>query len=125
MMRDGIAPLWEDPENGGVWVFRITKELAQEAWKELCLACIGEHFSDILDENDDVNGVTASIRKDDVVFRVWNKNSGSGKDRIIEYLQNHVFSKYNITLSPFYKACQEHPKYDTSLREKISEGKKK
>ena len=42
----------EDPFNhdGGIWTFRVNKEDSATAWKELLLACIGEQFSDVVDE---------------------------------------------------------------------------
>ena len=46
------SELREDPFNhdGGIWTFRVNKEESPVAWKELLLACIGEQFSDVVDE---------------------------------------------------------------------------
>lgn len=124
MMRKGIKPIWEDPENGGFWVVRIKMEDAQEAWKELCLACVGEHFSEFLDEDDEVNGITASSRQRDVVFRIWNRSNGAGKDRVLECLQKVVLNRFKRDQEPFYKACSEHDHFDKTLTQKLKEQKK-
>lgn len=125
MMRNAIKPIWEDPENGGFWVIRIKKDQAQEAWKELCLACVGEHFSVYLDEGDEVNGVTASVRQRDVVFRIWNKSNGSAKDRVLEGLKTIVINRFDKDQEPFYKACADHQNFDANLTQKLKNLKTK
>jgi len=47
MMKTGIRPIWEDPNNadGGFWAMRVKKEDTTKVWKELVLAVIGEQFS--------------------------------------------------------------------------------
>jgi hypothetical protein len=40
----GVKPLWEDPRNtrGGAWYFRISKDVAEQFWHEICLLAVGD-----------------------------------------------------------------------------------
>lgn len=100
-MRDERRPIWEDSYNqgGGTWRFRCEKKdtvsfLSQKqvtirnetinnltfsfqsiVWKELLLAAIGEQFSDSLHEDDEICGLTVSVREKFDVVQLWNVNA--------------------------------------------------
>jgi hypothetical protein len=40
----GVKPLWEDPRNtkGGAYYFRISKDVAEQFWHEICLLAVGD-----------------------------------------------------------------------------------
>jgi len=109
MMQNGIKPLWEDPKNeqGGFWCLRVKKEESVDVWKELVLAAIGEQFAPILGENDDINGITVSIRQQYDVIQVWNRNAD-------ETAQSKIFSRIKKLLpkiefiAHYYKPCKNH-----------------
>jgi len=76
MMKDGIEPMWEDPQNekGGKWVVCVpmkhrTSHLNQ-LWLWVVLACIGEAF-----DSDDVCGVVVSIRKNEDKICLWTRDA--------------------------------------------------
>lgn len=121
MMKKGILPVWEDPENekGGFWVMRFARDKIEEVWRDLCLAAIGENFYSILRPNDTINGVTVSIRRSDVVVQVWNKLAEEEPEakRIISHITNVILKSYTISES-FYKPCQHHESYDSSFTPK-------
>eukprot|EP01105_Mastigella_eilhardi_P002639 TRINITY_DN1334_c0_g1_i1.p1 TRINITY_DN1334_c0_g1~~TRINITY_DN1334_c0_g1_i1.p1 ORF type:complete len:246 (-),score=67.84 TRINITY_DN1334_c0_g1_i1:61-798(-) len=71
-MRKGIKPLWEDPANksGGILTLHIKRDDTQAFWRELLLAVIGEQFTQYMEANTNINGVSVSIRAETIV-RVW------------------------------------------------------
>lgn len=118
MMKKGILPVWEDPENekGGFWVMRFAREKIEEVWRDLCLAAIGENFHSILRPNDTINGVTVSIRRNDVVIQVWNKlvDDEPESKRVFNHIQDVILKSYTIS-EHFYKPCQHHDSYDSNF----------
>lgn len=118
MMKKGILPVWEDPENekGGFWVMRFPRQQIEDVWRDLCLAAIGENFYSVLRPGDNINGVTVSIRRTDVVVQVWNKLAEQEPEekRIITHITDNILKKYTISES-FYKPCQHHESYDSTF----------
>jgi len=109
MMVNGIKPIWEDPrnENGGFWSIRVKKEDSPEVWKELILAVIGEQFTPFLEEGDDINGVTVSLRQTNDIIQVWNRRSSEqGKDKIFKKVRN-LLPNINFE-AHYYKECKSH-----------------
>ncbi|KYQ91469.1 eukaryotic translation initiation factor 4E member 3 [Tieghemostelium lacteum] len=90
LMKSGIRPVWEDPENnnGGTFILKVKKFQTNEIWNELVLSVIGEQFGAYLEECDDICGL--SIRKkqgmDFNTIHIWNRNK-SGKDAIFRALK--------------------------------------
>lgn len=123
LMKKGIQPVWEDPENelGGFWVMRFPKEKVEEVWRDLCLAAIGENFYEALRPGDAINGITVSIRRSDVVIQVWNKLAEEEPEnkRIINHIISSVLKDYQVG-EYFYKACKGHESYDANAQPKES-----
>jgi translation initiation factor 4E len=60
MFKDGIKPLWEDDanKNGGKWIVRLKKGLANRCWENLILAILGEQFM----VGEEICGAVVSVR---------------------------------------------------------------
>lgn len=120
MMKKGIHPIWEDPENetGGFWVLRFGMDQIGPVWRELCLAAIGENFYNVLQPGDAINGITVSIRRADAVIQVWHKITADEPDaqRIINHVVKSVLSDFKIENPWFYKSCKAST--DTPAQEK-------
>jgi hypothetical protein len=71
-----VYPLWEDPNNanGGVWSFKIDKDVAQEVWFKLCSYTIGETICHNTMESLQVNGISISPKKSFCIIKIWNNN---------------------------------------------------
>jgi len=119
LMKKGVKPIWEDPENqkGGFWTIRISKEDTEAAWKELVLASIGEQFAPVLQDGDDITGVTVSIRGYDNIVQLWNKQADANKTKIWDKVLL-VLPNTNI-ITYFYKPCAEHKSFSTEFVEKV------
>jgi len=72
-MRDGIKPMWEDPQNrnGGCFSFKVLNKQVYEAWKHLFCALCGESLFTNSALNKGVNGITISPKKNFCVIKIW------------------------------------------------------
>jgi len=77
LMKSGIRPVWEDTanEDGGTLSFRVNKDSLIYVWMRLSIYVIGEQISTKLADNDDICGISMSMRKNEVVISVWNKKA--------------------------------------------------
>lgn len=83
----------------------MTNRISRErAWTELILAAIGEQFSTAVEEGDAVNGVTVSIRRENAILQVWNKQAHPEAEtkKILNFTKNKVLQGINI-VQEFYK----------------------
>ncbi|XP_022098766.1 eukaryotic translation initiation factor 4E type 3-like [Acanthaster planci] len=120
LMRNKIKPMWEDPSNasGGDWKFKVPKDQTGKAWKELLLATIGERFSSCISPDDEICGVSVSIRNLDVdIIQVWNRKAGLNDmeinkviDMVKEILQGIEIKTH------FYKSHQQHHAFEHGQR---------
>lgn len=89
--RDGIQPLWEDPENehGGKWVIRLRKGMASRCWENALLALVGGEFR----MGSEMCGIVVSMKYQQDSIAFWNKTANDEKkrniirDKIIEILK--------------------------------------
>jgi translation initiation factor 4E len=71
--RDGIMPMWEDPGNrdGGKWVVRIKKGMANRCWEDAMLALIGDQFG----LGTELCGLVLSTKYKEDILSFWNKTA--------------------------------------------------
>jgi len=115
----GIKPVWEDPRNtrGGAWYFKVTKDMAPQFWHELCLLAVGDVLQGAVETkrasfNDDICGLSYSVRWNAVQIAVWNRDADNEVGR--EKLLKAILEKLSPELQPkkedsyWYKAHNEH-----------------
>lgn len=95
LMKDGINPTWEDPNNrnGGVCSFKVETSNAPDIWEDLNIRMVLEQLSK---NEGDINGLSISPKNTWTIVKVWNRNSNNDlsqtlKDDILE-----KYSKYSI-----------------------------
>lgn len=87
LFRNGIRPIWEDKENkeGGKWVLRLKKGVADRYWDDILFACIG---GQLCDDSTQINGVVLSVRNGEDVISIWTASTGGKVLKIRESMKS-------------------------------------
>ncbi|XP_068758252.1 eukaryotic translation initiation factor 4E type 3-like [Montipora capricornis] len=112
-MRGERKPLWEDKENvnGGYWKMRCDKQNTDKAWKELLLAAIGEQFVGSVREDDEVCGISVSVRERDDIIQIWNSNAKAVDDATVLDKVRDLLTDIDV-FDDFYKPHQAHEAFE-------------
>ncbi|KAI1497583.1 translation initiation factor eIF 4e-like domain-containing protein [Biscogniauxia marginata] len=86
LFKKGVRPIWEDDENknGGKWILRLKKGVADRYYEDLLMACVGDQFGD---EADEVCGVVLSMRNGEDVLSIWTRSTGQKVLKIRETMR--------------------------------------
>lgn len=81
LMKRGIFPTYEDPENqnGGYWSLRITKKDTYDMWQKLLYYICVDRITKDDKTNEQINGFTISPKINNCIFKIWTKNYKSMK----------------------------------------------
>jgi translation initiation factor 4E len=81
LMKKGIFPTYEDPENqnGGYWSLRITKKDSFDMWQKLLYYICVDRITKDEKKNEQINGFTISPKINNCIFKIWTKNYKSMK----------------------------------------------
>lgn len=76
LMRKGIKPMWEDPQNrdGGAFSYKVTNKDVCVAWKGLSYSVLGGSVSDVSSFINCVTGITISSKKKFCIIKIWMRN---------------------------------------------------
>ncbi|KAK4343813.1 hypothetical protein RND71_036907 [Anisodus tanguticus] len=115
LFKDGIRPLWEDSANcnGGKWIIRFKKAVSGRFWEDLVLALVGDQ----LDYGDNICGAVLSIRFNEDILSVWNRNASDNQLwQAVMALRDSI--KRHLKLLNGY--VMEYKPHDASLRDNSS-----
>jgi translation initiation factor 4E len=72
MMREGINPVWEDPQNkeGGCFSYKVDNKYVKEIWSDLCYSILGNSISNET-VNNTITGVSISPKKSFCIIKIW------------------------------------------------------
>ncbi|KAL3534027.1 hypothetical protein ACH5RR_007548 [Cinchona calisaya] len=112
LFKEGIRPLWEDSANcnGGKWIIRFKKAVSGRFWEDLVLALVGDQ----LDYGDNICGAVLSIRFNEDILSLWNRNASD--NQAVMSLRDAI--KRHLKLPPSY--VMEYKPHDASLRDNSS-----
>lgn len=97
IMRDGIFPLWEDPENkeGGYLSLKILKTKVSDVWEELAGLTLGETL--LIPEQRDkwnlINGISVSPKKSFCIFKIWLRDKSLKDPRMYQLPSKPEFTE--------------------------------
>ena len=76
VMKDGIAPMWEDPKNrnGGCFSYKVSNKNVCEVWRELNYVLVGDTISNNSSFVNCVTGITISPKKNFCIIKIWMTN---------------------------------------------------
>lgn len=89
LMREGVAPMWEDPHNvdGGYWSFRVQKSHANSIWKDLVAVLVGESLTVDHEDMAYMNGISFSPKLSNAIFRIWLSDASKNGIQIIDEVE--------------------------------------
>ena len=75
IMKDGIAPVWEDVNNrgGGCFSYKVPNKSVYSVWKDLTYSLTGETLTSNASFMKNVNGITISPKKNFCIIKIWMK----------------------------------------------------
>ncbi|OCH96324.1 eukaryotic translation initiation factor 4E class II [Obba rivulosa] len=114
LFHSGVRrPVWEDPLNrdGGKWIVRLRKGIADRLWEDLVLAIVGDQFDGCVEPDNgcqkdgtakdsagkqedgsewpEICGCTISVRQNEDIISVWTRSdtNAKAKDKIKETIR--------------------------------------
>nr|DAD42097.1 TPA_asm: hypothetical protein HUJ06_000327 [Nelumbo nucifera] len=127
LFKEGIRPLWEDTANcnGGKWIIRFKKAVSGRFWEDLviklmvtsllgCLMKVLALVGDQLDYGDNICGAVLSVRFNEDILSVWNRNASD--HQAVMALRDAI--KRQLKLPHSY--VMEYKAHDASLRDNSS-----
>lgn len=93
LMKDGVNPIWEDPENrnGGFCTFKVNIHKCLSVFEDLSVRLLCNHIlSDGVDHSD-INGISFSPKNNWAIVKIWNKTHTFD---IINKLDQSMVDKY-------------------------------
>ena len=83
MMKEGVKPIWEDPNNrnGGSFSYKVSNKSVYKVWKDLTYVLVGGTISKQSGFVNCVTGITISPKKSFCIIKIWmadcnNQNPG-------------------------------------------------
>ena len=111
-----IYPMWEDKhnKNGGYWSFKIEKNILNKIWIDTMIYTIGEKILNKYDDNNIINGISISPKRNNCILKIWNNNYNYKDVKLLNKIEN---IDYNNVI---YKCHNDNIKYDKNKLNRYS-----
>lgn len=91
LMREGVTPMWEDPQNrdGGCFSYKVSNKFVGEVWRTLFYHIVGGSittYPEIMKNH--INGITISPKKNFCIIKIWMNTSKYQDPNIIVNITN-------------------------------------
>lgn len=95
IMRTGINPMWEDPQNtnGGSFSYKVSNKNIPITWKELTYKLVGETTVSNTTFQSAINGITISPKKNFCVIKIWMANCNNQDSTILGDVAQGIVSQ--------------------------------
>ena len=86
IMKEGIAPMWEDVKNcnGGCFKYRIINKFVPQTWKHMVYSLMGETMSTNRIFMNNITVITISPKKKFCILKIWTTNCDYQNSDIID-----------------------------------------
>lgn len=106
IFKNSVKPMWEDEsnKNGGKVTIKVKKEYSNLVWDEMVYRFIGNNFP--LTNNNDLNGIIFSVKRDSIFIQVWFKNFSTNSMNDITASVKQILSigdNVELDIRPFNK----------------------
>lgn len=90
IMKSGITPLWEDPQNrtGGCFSYKVGNKYIVKIWKTMTYLLLGNSLAVKSAYNKYINGITLSPKKNFCIIKIWLSTTSLQDPKIITNIEN-------------------------------------
>ena len=124
MMRDEIAPIWEDVNNkfGGICSIKIDStqrgfktDISTEIFVSICLLAMNETM--VMSNDTTINGISYAVRKKNILIKLWTRTFYED-NKFVEELPKTLINKFNSELQKHLLGTQFENSYKMSIQYK-------
>jgi translation initiation factor 4E len=85
LMKEGIKPTWEDPQNrnGGCFSYKVSNKNVAKIWKELTYVTVGGTLSNHASYVNKVTGITISPKKNFCIIKIWMSDCSNQNPEVV------------------------------------------
>lgn len=100
LMRDGIAPIWEDPRNrnGGCFSYKLKKKFYSDIWTDFCRSLIYDYLTDDVNIAETITGLSINPRT--YTIKIWNNDKRLSNPKSINPPTKFIDNNYECIYKP-------------------------
>ena len=85
LMKEGIKPTWEDPQNrnGGCFSYKVSNKNVATVWRDLTYVVVGGSISNQSSYVNKVTGITISPKKNFCIIKIWKSDCSNQNPAVV------------------------------------------